>query len=102
MLGPVSSADLEISGTGGVLATGTTAADGSFGPLSYDGSYNGPLRIRATGGAGAVRFVLENVTFSLTPAYSERNCLAAGHTAERKFRKKRLAFDDSVADRQAV
>lgn len=53
MLGPVSSADLEVSGTGGVLATGTTAADGSFGPLSYDGAYNGPLRIRASGGAGS-------------------------------------------------
>lgn len=53
MLGPVSSADVEVSGTGGVLATGTTAADGSFGPLSYDGAYNGPLRIRATGAAGS-------------------------------------------------
>ncbi|MGI9272258.1 MAG: hypothetical protein ACR2QT_10815 [Woeseiaceae bacterium] len=53
MLGPVSSADIEISGTGGVLVSGTTAADGSFGPLSYNGSYSGPLRIRAIGTAGS-------------------------------------------------
>ena len=53
MLGPVSSADVEVSGTGGMLVTGTTATDGTFGPLSYDGSYNGPLRIAVTGGAGS-------------------------------------------------
>ena len=50
MLGPVSDANIEVIGTSGSLATGVTAADGSFGPLTYDGDYNGPLRIRATAG----------------------------------------------------
>ncbi len=53
MLGPVANADIEIVGTSGVLATGTTASDGTFGPISYSGSYSGPLRIRAVGGASS-------------------------------------------------
>ncbi len=53
MLGPVSGADVSIIGTGGVLATGVTAADGSFGPINYSGDYNGPLRIRVNGNASS-------------------------------------------------
>ncbi len=49
MLGPVSGADVEISGTGGVLGAGTTGADGSFGPIEYSLSYDGPLRVTVTG-----------------------------------------------------
>ena len=33
MLGPVAGADVEVSGTTGVLATGTTDTSGNFGPL---------------------------------------------------------------------
>ena len=53
MLGPVANADVEVSGTSGVLGSGTTGADGSFGPISYSGSYSGPLRISVTGNAGS-------------------------------------------------
>ena len=49
MLGPVASAIVEIRGTVDVLGTGTTRADGSFGPIEYTGSYDGPLRITVTG-----------------------------------------------------
>jgi Leucine-rich repeat (LRR) protein len=51
MLGPVANADVEVSGTSGVLGSGTTGADGSFGPISYSGSYSGPLRVSVTGNA---------------------------------------------------
>lgn len=53
MLGPVAGADVAISGTAGVLGSGTTREDGSFGPISYSGSYNGPLRIEVTGNAAS-------------------------------------------------
>ena len=49
MLGPVVGADVEIIGIGGVLGSGTTGEDGNFGPISYSGSYSGPLRIKVTG-----------------------------------------------------
>ena len=51
MLGPVAGADVEITGTGGVLGSGTTREDGNFGPITYSGSYSGPLRIEVTGNA---------------------------------------------------
>lgn len=53
MLGPVAGADVEVSGTAGVLVAGTTSSDGSFGPLSYSESYDGPLRITVTGNASS-------------------------------------------------
>ena len=53
MLGPVQQADVAVLGVNGVLATGTTSADGSFGPLSFSGTYNGPLRIIVKGTASS-------------------------------------------------
>lgn len=53
MLGPVANADVELRGTSGVLGSGSTATDGSFGPISYSGSYSGPLRITVTGNAAS-------------------------------------------------
>jgi len=53
MLGPVSGADVQIVGDSGTLGSGTTAADGSFGPIEYSGSYNGPLRVTVTGNASS-------------------------------------------------
>ena len=54
MLGPVSGADVAITGSNGVLASTTTDVDGSFGPTTYSGSYSGPLRIEVTGNAGSI------------------------------------------------
>jgi hypothetical protein len=51
ILGPIAGADVEVSGTSGSLVTGMTGSDGSFGPLTYSGSYTGPLRITVTGNA---------------------------------------------------
>jgi len=48
-IGVVQDADIEVLGTSGRLASGSTGTDGRFGPLTFDGTYNGPLRIRATG-----------------------------------------------------
>ncbi|MDX1517108.1 MAG: hypothetical protein R3288_09730, partial [Woeseiaceae bacterium] len=53
MLGPVANADIEIRGTGGVLATTTTDTQGRFGPVTYSGSYSGPIRVVATGNASS-------------------------------------------------
>ncbi len=53
MLGPVLDADVEIIGSNGVLGSAVTGADGSFGPIEYDGAYNGPLRVAVTGNAGS-------------------------------------------------
>lgn len=49
MLGPVANADVTVIGTGDVLGTGQTGADGRFGPIEYSGEYSGPLRIEVTG-----------------------------------------------------
>lgn len=49
MLGPVAGADVEVTGTTGLLGSGKTREDGNFGPISYPGSYSGPLRIVVTG-----------------------------------------------------
>jgi len=53
MLGPVANADVEVSGTAGMLGSGTTRADGTFGPIDFSNSYTGPLRITVTGNAGS-------------------------------------------------
>ncbi len=53
MLGPVANSDVEILGTGGVLATATTDTQGRFGPVSYPGSYSGPIRVVATGNSAS-------------------------------------------------
>ncbi len=53
MLGPVSGADVQIVGSSGTLGSGVTAADGSFGPIEYSGSYNGPMRVTVTGNASS-------------------------------------------------
>ncbi len=53
LLGPVSGANVQIVGTGGLLATGTTRSDGTFGPISYSGSYSGPLRVRIIGNSSS-------------------------------------------------
>ena len=53
LLGPVANADVEVVGTSGSLGTGTTDANGRFGPISYSGSYDGPLRITVTGTANS-------------------------------------------------
>ena len=56
MLGAVQGADVEVFGTNGSLGTGSTDAQGRFGPIDLPGTYNGPLRIEvsATPGSGSI------------------------------------------------